>query len=282
MTMRLRRRRKPVGFTLIELLVVIAIISILMALLLPAVHAAREAARRVQCKNNLMQLGLALHNYEMAFGCLPPGTVDQASPVLSTPDGYKMGWIGQLLPFVEQQNLFQQVNFTVGAFHPDNRMVAGTALAVLQCPSDPARSMKSGSSATSNYAGIYNDVEKPIDADCNGVMYLNSSVRYEQITDGASNTLLLGEKLRDADRLGWLAGTRDTLRNVSGINGTGPKLQPAGDGDPSVAGGLSAHHNGGVQVVLADGSVRFLSQNMSQSVLNLIANRHDGEPAGSF
>src|ERR1700754_2067028 len=98
------RTLKARAFTLIELLVVIAIIAILIALLLPAVQQAREAARRTQCKNNLMQLGIALHNYQMAFEPPPPGVVNSTGPVLNSPSGYHMGWIAQILPYIEQRN----------------------------------------------------------------------------------------------------------------------------------------------------------------------------------
>ena len=96
----------PRGFTLIELLVVIAIIAILIALLLPAVQQAREAARRTQCKNNLMQLGIAFHNYDMAFEMLPPGCVNSTGPIHNIPEGYHMSWTVQILPMMEQQGLF--------------------------------------------------------------------------------------------------------------------------------------------------------------------------------
>ena len=94
-------RRRPTGFTLIELLVVIAIIAILIALLLPAVQQAREAARRVSCKNNLMQIGLALHSYELSHEVLPPGVVETESPIKQEAEGYHISWYAQLLPYIE-------------------------------------------------------------------------------------------------------------------------------------------------------------------------------------
>src|SRR6187431_609282 len=101
-----RHSRRSRGFTLIELLVVIAIIAVLIALLLPAVQQAREAARRAQCKNSLCQIGLAIHNYEMAHNVLPPGSVNPTGPVRSEPIGYHMSWAVQILPYLEHQNVF--------------------------------------------------------------------------------------------------------------------------------------------------------------------------------
>jgi prepilin-type N-terminal cleavage/methylation domain-containing protein len=118
------------GFTLIELLVVIAIIGILVGLVLPAVHAAREAARRMQCTNNLKQLGLAALNYESANGCYPPNLLSLAGP------GGTNGAFVRILPFFEQGALFNAYNNSTFAFDPSNITIAGVALGVLWCPSD--------------------------------------------------------------------------------------------------------------------------------------------------
>src|SRR3954462_1508115 len=113
-----RRSLRRGGFTLIELLVVIAIISVLIALLLPAVQAAREAARRVQCVNNLMNLGIALQNYESSYELLPPGVVDVAGPIQNVPRGYHASWLLQLLPFLEQGTVAKRFDDRVGVYAP--------------------------------------------------------------------------------------------------------------------------------------------------------------------
>jgi prepilin-type N-terminal cleavage/methylation domain-containing protein/prepilin-type processing-associated H-X9-DG protein len=137
------RRHRPAtrsnGFTLIELLVVISIISVLIALLLPAVQSAREAARRAQCVNNLKQIGLALANYESAIGTFPPGYIDRQNNSSYTPDldmGQGWGWAALSLPFQEQQPVYNAINFNLQIQHPSNTTAARTTLAVFVCPSD--------------------------------------------------------------------------------------------------------------------------------------------------
>ena len=104
------------GFTMIELLTVVGVIGVLIALLLPAVQSAREAARTAQCRNNLLQLGLALGNYASTHHVLPPGVVEPKGPILNAPRGYHMGWAVQILPFIEQTNLYRHINFRRGVY----------------------------------------------------------------------------------------------------------------------------------------------------------------------
>ena len=227
------------GFTLIELLVVIAIICILIALLLPAVQAAREQARRRQCANNLGQLLLAIENYESCHRRLPPGTLEATGPIQSRPAGYHISWIAQILPFFEAGIAYRHLNFKVGAYHADNAKVRRQFLSLLQCPSDNNWMQGRGCS----YAGCHHDVEAPIDVDNHGVLFLNSAVRFRDIRDGRSQTIFLGERLNGDGELGWLSGTRSTLRNTgTPINATsrlgGPlaAMQPVGaEGTPQTA-----------------------------------------------
>jgi len=201
---------KRTAFTLVELLVVIAIIGVLVALLLPAVQAVREAARRSSCSNNLSQLILAVHSYEMAHGCYPPGTIDTKGPVANTPVGYHHNWLIQILPYMEEQNAYNAIDKKVSVYDPKQLPVVATPPRILSCPS-------SGLAFTGNvshYAGVHHDVESPIDAKDNGVFFLNSRVRYDDVTDGSSHTLFIGEKLPDTWDLHWLSGTRATLRNM--------------------------------------------------------------------
>jgi prepilin-type N-terminal cleavage/methylation domain-containing protein/prepilin-type processing-associated H-X9-DG protein len=239
------------GFTLIELLVVIAIIAILIALLLPAVQQAREAARRATCRNNLMNLGIALHNYMMAFEVLPPGTVNATGPINSLPFGkagvlstaeampasddspadgttataagdnalgglpYHMSWTTQILPYVEQQTAYKKINFDLSVYAPENSEVRGHRIPLFLCPSDPYVSPRDPQRQLTTYSGVHHDTEAPIDVDQNGVFFLNSAIRYEAIEDGSSNTLFLGETRADWNTsYGWMAGTRATLRNT--------------------------------------------------------------------
>lgn len=293
---RLWQRGRPRGFTLIELLVVIAIIAILIALLLPAVQQAREAARRTQCKNNLMQLSLALQNYEMAFEVLPAGVYNSTGPIKNEPVGYHMGWLAGLMPFLDQQNMYRAIDFKQSVYAPVNQLVRRAQIPVLRCPSDPKDSRTRSVAEDNiqlyqtNYAACYNSVDAPINVDNTGVMFLNSSITYDQITDGSSNTIFIGEQLFDKTDLGWMSGTRASLRNTGSFNRDLLKKQYSSPNDsdeekenqPAIdpllkVGGFGSYHVGGANFALGDGSVRFISENIDAALFEQLGNRADGK-----
>ena len=208
-------RSSNLAFTLVELLVVIAIISILVMMLLPAVNAAREAARRASCVNNLVQLSLAVHHYELAHESLPPGVVNNDGPIRNEPKGQHVSWTVQILPYIEEQPAFHRFDIKKGAYAADNAAVRGYTVPIFRCPSSPSGYRPDGDEiATSDYAGCYHDQEAPIDIDNTGLLFLNSKVQYRDIFDGSSKTILLGDKISREENLGWVSGTRATLRNT--------------------------------------------------------------------
>lgn len=204
---------KRSAFTLVELLVVIAIIGVLVALLLPAVMAAREAGRRLSCTNNLSQLILAIHGYEHAHGVYPPGTIDNAKgPVVNAamPGSYHHSWTVQILPFLDDRGTWDAIDKSVGIYNAKNARPKSVMPQVLLCPSCwMGRGPK-----VAEYAGVHHDTEKPIDATDDGMFFLNSRVRIDDVRDGVSHTIFIGEKEPDLWDLHWMSGTRGTLRNA--------------------------------------------------------------------
>ena len=164
-----------------------------------------------------MQMGLALQSYESAHEVLPPGVVNLTGPVLDQPKGYGFGWMTQVLPYFEMKNVYNHFNLKVGLYEPQNSTTRTNLVRSFLCPSDSGPARDSNRIAMTNYAGVHHDVEAPIAADNHGVLFLNSAVRYEDVTDGTSMTLFVGEKLNDGLDLGWASGTRASLRNT-GLN----------------------------------------------------------------
>jgi prepilin-type N-terminal cleavage/methylation domain-containing protein/prepilin-type processing-associated H-X9-DG protein len=275
---------RPRGFTLVELLVVIAIIGVLIALLLPAVQAAREAARRTTCLNNIAQIGLALHNFDFHFEHLPPGVTNEDGPIRNEPKGTHVSWIVKILPYMEQNAAYKLFDQEQGAYADVNHDVSAMQIRTLLCSSSPDLPTNAAQTiAHSNYAGCHHDSEAPIDKDNRGLLFLNSQIRYSQIFDGSSSTILIGECLSGPDSLGWVSGTRATLRNTSVIEEAKVQLPASGANANEqkvgslFVGGFGSYHPGGVNVGLADGSSRFISKNIDPTTLRQLGNRADGE-----
>ncbi len=317
-----RFRRRAFGFTLVELLVVIAIIGILVALLLPAIQAAREAARRSQCSNNLKQLGLGLHNYHDTHGWFPPGVIANTLNLGTTPPG-AMSWMPLLLPFMEQAPLHEQllpymVTRSSSGFpsHLMNSVVPG-----LMCPSDPA-APKTGEihGAGTPPDGVppdYNDgfsgnyllchgsqqVTAANATGMNGMFYYRSRIRMASVVDGTANTVMGAEIItvpeittahRDwrgryyrADHLSSIFSTNqppNTTLSDYCRTCQAPAVKEAPcytSTDPQYLFARS-FHPGGVQAVLADASVRFVSNSIDTAVWQALGTREAGEPPTAY
>ena len=261
-TMQRRINSRRSGLTLIELLFVMLVLFVLISLLLPAVQLARDCARRYSCRDHLMQIGLALRNYESAWDCLPPGTVDFGRPIKNVARGYHVGWIVRILPQLEQAARLQQFDFSASVYDKENSTVLSVRLPFLVCNSSPT--------GASDYAGCHHDVEAPIDIDNSGVLLLNKCIAQDDISDGISHTIFVGET-NDAVLFGWPSGTRDTLRNTGtpiSVTSVWPAGGAALPSQPSVVyvGGFGSYHSGGANFLFGDGSVRFLSGGISMRV----------------
>lgn len=319
---------KRTGFTLVELLVVIAIIGILVGLLLPAVQAAREAARRMQCSNNLKQLALAAHNYESAFKRFP-------GPAENSLYGYSFQ--AKLLPFVEQSNLHALIDYQEPllqglpwrpTLNPALLPVVDMPLSVFQCPSDPGQVFYVENNqrwAGLNYvvnAGPGTGLTYCSRSDTHGIVWRGSNVRFADITDGTSSTILMSETLfgMRGDDTTDLLDHRTQVKRVSGgppcvtaaedlvlrpasryegrragqwirnityhtlING----FFPPNASEPDVShhgecvSGARSQHTGGVNAALSDGSVHFVSENIDLATWRWLHNRRDDHVLDNF
>jgi len=323
--------KKQRGFTLIELLVVIAIIAILIALLLPAVQQAREAARRSTCKNNMKQIGLAMHNYHDTF---------RAFPIGSQTSYYRANWRSSILPYVDQAPAYNQLTQTAipkhgfasgngnsaAGYDTENAVLNNLYVPVYKCPSSTAGAFYTGGSPVSNngktspnaalgketgmtmdYVGISGAyaVAAPYSSGCgsaysgywcnNGLLTIAKSALIRDCTDGTSNTLIVGEDSGLIDnkdyRSNYYGGWAGHL-GLSGGWGTGvntirynpnPSTAPAG-GDQTYTPNnpLSSAHVGGIHGLLADGAVRFISNNVDIETFRRLGMRNDGLVLGEF
>ena len=251
-----RVRRQRSAFSLVELLVVIAIITVLISLLLPAVQSARAAARRTQCKSHLHQIGIALHSYHDSHNTLPPGSIVMG-PSFPVQSGW--GWVTFILPQLEQSPLHQQIEFAVANAQPVNRALIATTLPIHRCPSDSApqtiaTSLPGGGTAFvahGNYPGS-EEMFFPI-----------SSVRLKRVSDGLSQTLMVGESTYFINSVGqhtsaWCGIVSD---------GTGyqfsaslPYLAVSPSTPVNSSSSFNSRHMGGAHFLMGDGSVQFLGE----------------------
>lgn len=268
------------AFTLIELLVVMAIISILIALLVPAVQKVRESAARVTCTNNLKQIGLALHGYHDVNKALPSGyrmNVDAAG----NETGPGWGWAVQILDGLDQGNVRAQINLSVDLRNAAHASVRTQRLAVFLCPSDDRIETFTPPGATTviahgDYVAVFGSNEIEDDpGKGNGMFFRNSQVRFAHVTDGISNTLMVGERHSNRFTATWtgvLAGVDEAQALVLGTC----------DHPPNHANGhaedFASRHSHGVNFLYGDGTVRVLNDTIAPSVYQALATRAGNEP----
>jgi prepilin-type processing-associated H-X9-DG protein len=305
----------------VELLVVITIIGILIALLLPAVQAAREAARKAQCANNFKQVGLALHNYHSANACFPPGSMywnKSASyqlcgdfppkpPHATYYSGF--GWGVHVLPHLELQNIYDQFDFNGQITNFDdvnpnlqNTIAAGAKINVFICPSDPqgdelvhrtngghmpGTSSDMEDNGRTNMAGVTDSRTQTCGESyinnlrlfvADGVMAVVDSCKINDIRDGTSQTLMIGEVTGNArgSHLGFIWATLNLASTADGIN-CAPNSIP-GEAKPVGRGnGFSSYHPGGAHFAFCDGSTQFISENINAEILRRLTTRDGGE-----
>ena len=305
--------RKRTAFTLVELLVVITIIGILIALLLPAVQAAREAARRMQCANNMKQVGLAMHNYNYSLGSLPTGAFLSGG---SGSLGPELTALVVLLPYLEQANLAGIYDFNLRVYHPDNRQAVATSVPSYNCPSDDSAGTVAAYSgfARSNVAVSYGSQEgvcetcvccsnpmPPAEVRTNGAFQFDQARKLNEFIDGTSYTVMASEILTaeasSTDSRGQWArllhgasyehydtpnsSALDVMFATTCLEEPGMPCTTLGTTDLHLQHNAArSQHPGGVNVVFVDGHVSFIPDTINLAVWQALGARNDGKTLG--
>ena len=285
------------GLTVLELLIVIGMVAVLMALLMPAVQSARDQARAARCRNNLKQIGLALHNYLDVFNTFPPGWVAHSD----SPDyGPAFGWMVMLLPFVDQAPLYNQLDFQKPPPAPNKLLQQ--RLDIFRCPMDPTEDVNGLRSnySTSNYSGNHGDEplprwtadrlslhwpgNPPTPKQASGILFLNSSVRFRDITDGASNTFAAGERSITSGSGIWVGVAANAMENDAVTECSHSSRINAG------LTSFSSRHGAGANILMCDGAVRFISADLDSrpadggdpGTFQRLGHKSDGLAIGEF
>ena len=290
------------GFTLIELLVVIAIIAVLIALLLPAVQQAREAARRTQCRNNLHQIGLALHNYHDTHGTFPQGIAARAHSTGACyqgsthasfcPQGVGQStpWLTLLLPFVDETALYNAYNMDLNCVSLANSTAAGAMLSQYACPSNTTPFLHSyggvsfgstdyvgsaGTKASGLYAVAYTCPEMGVPVAGSGMLFWRNNVRIRDVRDGTSNTFIAGEAWANTAQSGATGFANAWHYGESVIRST--CADSPLNASPTCSYCFRSQHEGGAFFAMADGQVRFVSENIDTTVYGALGTRAGNE-----
>jgi prepilin-type N-terminal cleavage/methylation domain-containing protein/prepilin-type processing-associated H-X9-DG protein len=262
------------GFSLVELLVVIAVIGLLISLLLPAVQAAREAARRLGCLNNLHQIGIGLHAYHDSYKRFPLGGVEMRSLRLPSgqlryPNGRQLAWSAYILPYLELKSLTDRIDFKKAFDSPENAKAAAEIVSTYLCPSVSRQSYLVEDRGACDYGGIYGEQIVGNNNPPRGVMLYTQCVCLRDITDGTAHTLMISEDSGFQDGQ-WINGLN--VFDVAYAINTAPAIEND----------LRSKHKGGVNGLMADGAARFLANEMDLRTVAAICTRNGGEPVGNF
>ena len=262
-----KQLRRICAFTLTELLVVIAIIGILISMLLPAVQSVREAARRTVCLNHLKEIGLALQNYHAANREFPVGGTGIRSS--RAPDEPQIAWSAFLLPYIEQNNVFQKIDFKAAFDSPTNSAGASAIIPSFVCPSSERGAQLSKGRGPSDYGGMFGERITSPNNPPKGLMIYGDAKSHRDIPDGSSNTIIVAEDSDFSDGQ-WING-RNIFDQAFAINAA-----PAFEND------IRSKHPGGAAAVFADGHVSFLAEQMELQTLAAICTRAGQEVVGNF